>query len=204
MKNRQSTRMFGMTVMGGITVNGPMFDIHDNQHLHFYNHDMKPEVKNQAPKEEAEEETWEMKELKFFDMKRYGSDDKQQQLQYVLRYAAKKIDVNNGRDWFCVYAAERYAKDCLSSKLEYVEFFSDIETLLPGILKKISPSASGYKRYKAYSELLRREAENWFVLNGSLPPINEMVYKIAFGCTEDQFRRYSIIIKDLYRQMIKI
>ena len=103
-----------------------------------------------------------------------------------------------------MYAAERYAKDCLSSKLEYVEFFSDIETLLPGMLKKISPSASGYKRYKAYSELLRREAENWFVLNGSLPPINEMVYKIAFGCTEDQFRRYSIIIKDLYRQMIKI
>ena len=40
MKNRQATRMFGMTVMGGITVNGPMFDIHDNQHLHFYNHDM--------------------------------------------------------------------------------------------------------------------------------------------------------------------
>ena len=37
MKNRQATRMFGMTVMGGITVNGPMFDIHDNQHLHFYN-----------------------------------------------------------------------------------------------------------------------------------------------------------------------
>jgi hypothetical protein len=52
--------MFGMTVMGGITVNGPMYDIHDNQHLHFYNHDMKPEVKNQAPAEEAEEETWEM------------------------------------------------------------------------------------------------------------------------------------------------
>ena len=58
MKNRQATRMFGMTVMGGITVNGPMFDIHDNQHLHFYNHDMKPEVKNQAPAEDAEEEEY--------------------------------------------------------------------------------------------------------------------------------------------------
>ena len=89
MKNRQATRMFGMTVMGGITVNGPMFDIHDNQHLHFYNHDMKPEVKNQARAEEAEEETWEMKELKFFDMKKFDTAEKQLKLSKALRVSAK-------------------------------------------------------------------------------------------------------------------
>ena len=107
MKNRQATRMFGMTVMGGITVNGPMFDIHDNQHLHFYNHDMKPEVKNQAPAEEAEEETWEMKELKFFDMKKFDTAEKQLKLSKVLRSMAMKIDRTTGREWFGLYAAYR-------------------------------------------------------------------------------------------------
>ena len=60
---------------------------------------------------------------------------------------------------------------------------------------------TGHKRYKSYYELLRREVDSWFVFDGSLPPINEMVYKPCFGCTEDQFRRSSKIIKDLYRRL---
>ena len=72
---------------------------------------------------------------------------------------------------------------------------------LPGILKRMNQQESGNKRYKPYSELLRREADSWFVFDGSLPPINEMVYKPCFGCTEDQFRRSSKIIKDLYRRL---
>ena len=189
----------GVTFSGSVTFNGPMFDIHDNQHVHIH-------AARMTPEEEADpsDEEWEMKELKFFDMKKYGSAEKQQQLRSILRDVTKRIDVNNGRDWFCVYAADRYVGECLGTKYNYVEFFTDIETLLPGILKRVNELESGYKRYKAYSELLRREADNWFVFNGSLPPINEMVYKLAFGCTEDQFKKYRIIIKDLYKQMREI
>lgn len=150
---------------------------------------------------EEEEEPWKAVDLKFFDMKKYGSDEKQQKLRKLLKYAANKIDTNNGRDWFCVYAANRYVEESLGTKLEYVEFFSDIELLLPGVLKRIRENETGYKRYKSYSELLRREAEDWYVFDGSLPPINEMVYSRSLGCTEGQFKRISIIIKDLYRQM---
>jgi len=186
---------FGIKFTGDVTINGPMIDIHDNGRVYVHTEKMGSTVDQEC------DEEWEAVRLKFFDMKKYGSDEKQQQLRKVLRYASTKIDVNSGRDWFCVYAAARYAEGCLGSKLEYVEFFSDIELLLPGILKRMNQQESGNKRYKPYSELLRREADSWFVFDGGLPPINEMVYKPCFGCTEDQFRRSSKIIKDLYRRL---
>ena len=178
-----------------MTINGPMIDIHDNGRVYVHTEKMGSAVN------EACDEEWEAVRLKFFDMKKYGSDEKQQQLRKVLRYASTKIDVKSGRDWFCVYAAARYAAGCLGSKSEYVEFFSDIELLMSDVLKRINQNETGHKRYKSYYELLRREVDSWFVFDGSLPPINEMVYKPCFGCTEDQFRRSSKIIKDLYRRL---
>ena len=197
MKKKRTTNMFGVNIEGDLTINGPMYDIHDNKNLHFYYGGTKPITEEK----DEEEEPWKAVDLNFFDMKKYGSDEKQQKLRKLLKYAAKKIDTNNGRDWFCVYAADRYVEDSLGTKLEYVEFFSDIELLLPGVLKRIRENETGNKRYKPYSELLRREADNWYVIEGNLPPINEMVYSLAFGCNDVQFKRYCKIIKDLYRQM---
>lgn len=151
---------------------------------------------NEEPPEDLE-----MKELKFFSMKKYGSEEKQQKLRGIIRYAATKIDVNNGRDWFCLYAAERYSEECLGSKQGYVYFFSDIEKLAPELLKKINEAETGYKRYKDYAELLSREADNWFVFNKCLPPINELMYQPKFGCDKDVFMRYSQVIKELNKQM---
>lgn len=193
MRNRKNRR-YGITIYGDIHVAGAMYDIHGNENVYI-------DGMLQKKQDPSDDEEWEAVELKFFNMKKYGSDEKQQRLRKVLRYASTKIDTSNGRDWFCVYAAERYVEDCTGCKLDYVEFFTDIETLLPGVLRKINTQEKGYKRYKSYSELLRREADDWFVINGSLPPINEMVYRLAFGCDEKQFRRYSRIIKDLYKMM---
>ena len=123
---------FGIKFTGDVTINGPMIDIHDNGRVYVHTEKMGSTVDQEC------DEEWEAVRLKFFDMKKYGSDEKQQQLRKVLRYASTKIDVNSGRDWFCVYAAARYAAGCLGSKSEYVEFFSDIELLMSDVLKRIN------------------------------------------------------------------
>ena len=156
------------------------------------------DAQNQADSTSA---VFEPVELKFFDSRRYNSDEKQLLLRKLMIDTATKIDVNNGRDWFCLYAAERYSQGCLGSKQGYVDFFSDIEKLAPEVLKKINQVETGYKRYKDYAELLSREVENWFVFNKCLPPINELLYQPKFGCDRDVFMRYSQVIKDLSKQM---
>lgn len=153
---------------------------------------------------DIDDDEWEAKELKFFNMKKYGSNEKQRQLRRVLIKAKSMIDVNNGRDWFNIYAADRYDEGCTSSKLEYVDFFFDIETLMPGVLKKINVNEKGNKRYKPYSELLAREANDWFVFNGSLPPINELVYKANLGCDKERFMKSSQVIKTVYKMLREI
>lgn len=198
--SENKTKKVGFVIYGDVHVAGAMFDIHDNGNV-YIDGVLQRRQEEQTPEDD---EAWEAVELRFFNMRKYGSDEKQRQLREVLRYASTKIDTNNGRDWFCVYAADRYAEGCTGCRLGYVEFFADIETLMPGVLRRINGQEQGYKRYKGYSELLRREADNWFVFNGSLPPINEMVYQPAFGCSKEQFKRYGRIIKELYKMMKEI
>lgn len=198
-KKTKTFSLPGVTFTGNITVQGDMFNIHDNQNVYIDGFRQGHKEKETPP-----EEAWEMKELKFFSMKKYCTDAKQIALRDLLQSVTKRIDVNNGREWFCVYAANRYVEECTGSKLGYVEFFTDIETLLPGRLKNVNAAETGYKRYKSYSELLRREADDWFVFNGCLAPINELVYSSCYGCTKDQFKKYNPIIKDLYRGMKSI
>lgn len=191
-------KRIGFAIFGDVNVAGPMFEIHDNNNVYI---DGVLQKQQAAQPQDDEDEDWEMQELKFFDMRRYDSAEKQRLLRNVLRYGATQIDVNSGREWFCVYAAERYVEGCLGRKLGYVELFSDIELMMPDVLKKIVRAEAGNKRYKPYSELLRREVDNWYVVNGGLPPINELVYQMGFGCSREQFKRSSHIIKDLYKQM---
>ena len=200
MNEDKRNKKYGFAIYGDIHVAGAMFDIHDNGNVYIDG----MLQKRQKEQTQEDDEEWEAVELKFFNMKKYGSDEKQRQLRQLLRDASARIDTSNGRDWFCVYAAERYVEGRTGCRLEYVEFFTDIETLLPGVLRGINQKEQGYKRYKGYSELLRREADNWFVYNGCLPLINEMVYTLALGCTDDQFKRYSRIIKDLYKKLKEI
>lgn len=186
--------MFGLAIKGSVTINGPMFDIHDNEHIHFHSERIEPKVK-EAPKEEE----WNMKELKFFDMKKFDTAEKQLKLSNILREMAMKIDRSTGREWFGLYAAYRYAKRETGIDGCYVDFFSDIEALIPDMLTILNREARGDLRYRIYTKGLRKEVKDWYVDNKILPPINSLIYRsYHFGCNEDRFIKLKGIIGELY------
>ena len=186
--------MFGLAIKGSVTINGPMFDIHDNEHIHFHSESIKPKFK-EAPKEPE----WSMKELKFFDMKQFDTAEKQLKLSKVLRTMAMKIDRTTGREWFGLYAAYRYARKETGIDGCYVDFFSDIEALIPDMLYIMNREAKGDLRYKSYTKGLGKEVKDWYVDNKLLPPINSLIYRsYHFGCNEDRFLKLKSIISELY------
>ena len=185
----------GITFTGDITVHGDMFNIHDNENVYIDGF-----RQNSQERETLPEEEWEMKELRFFSMKDFGSAEKQLALSKVLRDAAMKIDRNNGREWFGHYAAYRYAKKENGISGRYVDFFSDIESLIPDMLAIEDNAAKGDLRYKNYTKALGREVNDWYVDNMHLPPINSLVYRsYHFGCNENRFIKLKPIISELYR-----
>lgn len=193
-KIMKENRMFGLAIKGSVTINGPMFDIHDNEHIHFHSERIQPKMK-EAPKEKD----WEMKELKFFDMKKFDTAEKQFKLSKILREMAMKIDRSTGREWFGLYAAYRYAKRETGIDGCYVDFFSDIEALIPDMLTIMNREARGDLRYKNYTKGLGKEVRDWYVDNKILPPINSLIYRsYHFGCNEDRFMKLKGIISELY------
>ena len=111
-----------------------------------------------------------------------------------------KIDRNNGREWFAHYAAYRYAKKQSGMSGCYVDFFSDIEALIPDMLEIMNDDASGDLRYKNYTKALGREVTEWYVDDKHLPPINSLVYRsFHFGCKEERFIKLKPIISELYK-----
>lgn len=143
---------------------------------------------------------FELKELRFFDMKTFGTAEKQMALSEALREVARKIDRKNGREWFGPYAAYRYAKEERGVDKGYVDFFSDIEALIPDMFQAENPDAKGDARYKNVSKALGREVPNWYVDKKHLPPINSLVFRLYhFGCNEDDFDKRKGIIQELYK-----
>ena len=190
----RGSRMFGLAIKGSVTINGPMFDIHDNEHIHFHSERIKPKVK-----EATKEKEWVMQELKFFDMKKFDTAEKQLKLSKILREMAMKIDRSSGREWFGLYAAYRYAKRETGIDGSYVDFFSDIEALIPDMLTVNNRDARGDLRYKNYTKGLGKEVRDWYVDNKLLPPINSLIYRsYHFGCNEDRFMKLKGIISELY------
>lgn len=186
--------MFGLAIKGSVTINGPMFDIHDNEHIHFHSERIQPKVK-----EATKEKEWVMHELKFFDMKKFDTAEKQLKLSQILREMAMKIDRSTGREWFGLYAAYRYAKRETGIDGSYVDFFSDIEALIPDMLTIMNREARGDLRYKNYTKGLGKEVRDWYVDNKILPPINSLIYRsYHFGCNEDRFMKLKGIISELY------
>lgn len=144
-------------------------------------------------------------ELSFFKDKLYSTIVMQNELCKLLIEASENFDKESGHDWFCIYAAYRYSQKEFGKKCEYVNFFTDIELLLPDALTKINREEKGDKRYHKYTMQLRKEVSYWYVNEGSLPPLNELVFsKYNFGCTEDQFRNSTKIIKKLSQQLMQL
>lgn len=142
-------------------------------------------------------------ELKFFDRTTYVTMEEQKRLKVLLNHAVGTIDTQEDSSWFCIYAAYRYVKGKLGTKGGYTDFFSDIEAFLPDVLTKINPDEKGDKRYSRYTQMLGRVANNWFVDDGKLPPLNNLLFN-KVKCTKEQFDSYSLIIKNLWRDFKKL
>ena len=150
----------GITFSGNITVNGPMFDIHDNEHVHV----------NINKQLEVNDEEFEFVNLVFFDKKLFGTYERQLALCKVLREAFKRMLMDTGRDLVAVYIAYHFLKDQLLNLKGYTDFLQDVEALMPGMLPKIKEDETNRSlRYKSYAESLALECDKWFIDNGSLP-----------------------------------
>ena len=134
-----------------------------------------------AQKADAEE-VFVPRQLQFFDMVAFGSEEKQPKLIALLREVAQQIDTTSGRGWFCIYAGYRYFKQQLAVMGGYADFFADMEALVPDMLTKIDTSKEGEARYHNYTQLLGREASAWYMDGKKLPPLNEItVWKNKFN-----------------------
>ena len=143
--------------------------------------------------------------LQFFDMMTFGSEEIQPKLIELLREASTQIDTTSGREWFAVYAGYRYFKKQLGVKGEYTKFFSDIEHLLPDVLTKIDRQCEGEKRYHSYTQLMGREADDWYMDNDALPPQNELSeWKAHFKGDWSRYEKLRLVIIDVYKRFMQI
>ena len=117
------------------------------------------------------EEVFVPRQLRFFDMVTFGSEEKQPKLIAMLREVAMQIDTTIGRGWFCIYAGYRYYKQQLAVKGGYTDFFTDMEALVPDMLTKIDTTKKGEARFHNYAQLLGREASAWYMDGKKLPPL---------------------------------
>ena len=154
-----------------------------------------------AQKADAEE-VFVPRQLQFFDMVAFGSEEKQPKLIALLREVAQQIDTTSGRGWFCIYAGYRYFKQQLAVMGGYADFFADMEALVPDMLTKIDTTKEGEARYHNYTQLLGREASAWYMDKGKLPPLNEItVWKNRFSGDKNRYAANAQIIIDVYKRL---
>ena len=156
----------------------------------------------EADYEEVVEEVFVPRQLQFFDMVTFGSEEKQPKLIAMLRDVATQIDTTSGRGWFCIYAGYRYFKQQLAVMGDYTDFFADIEALMPDLLTKIDKDEEGEARYHNYTVLMGREAALWYMDKGKLPPLNEItVWKDRFKGDKNRYSTHTPIIIDVYKRL---
>ena len=156
----------------------------------------------QKAEETEAKEVFVPRQLQFFDMVAFGSEEKQPQLIAMLREVAQQIDTTSGRGWFCIYAGYRYFKQQLAVMGGYADFFADMEALVPDLLTKMDAKKEGEARYHSYTQLMGREAAAWFMDKGKLPPLNEItVWKNRFGGDKNRYAASAQIIIDVYKRL---
>ena len=192
---KRGSENLGITFAGSVTFNGPMFDIHDNQHVHVN--------VNKQPQESDED--YEYVDFVFFDDKRLSTMDAQNKLRRVLKSMLPRMDVDNGRDWIAVYIAYHYYIGREFIMKGQSDFFKDIHALLPGVLTKVNEvETSNDKRFKVYSDLLRLECPKWFIKDECLPPMQEWTSKhFEYQVDETRRKRIQQLVKDIYQGLKK-
>lgn len=160
-----------------------------------------PEAQKVQEADDAEE-VFVPRQLRFFDMVTFGSEEKQPRLIAMLREVASQIDTTSGRGWFCIYASYRYYKQQLAVMGGYADFFADMEALVPDLLTKVDATKNGEARYHNYTQLMGREASAWYMDKGKLPPLNEItVWKNRFGGDKNRYAANAQIIIDVYKRL---
>ena len=193
-ENKKTKTLGGITFTGGITVHGPMFDIHDNQHVHV----------NVNKQPEQSDVDYEYVDLTFFDDKHFSTMEGQTKLSRILKGVLPRMDADNGRDWIAVYIAYHYYIGREFIMKGQSDFFKDIDGLLPGVLKKVNNEETGDKRYKVYSDLLRLECPKWFILDECLPRMQEWTSnRFEYQVDETRRRRIQQLVKDIYQGLKK-
>jgi len=156
----------------------------------------------QKAQEADAEEVFVPRQLQFFDMVAFGSEEKQPKLIAMLREMAQQIDTTSGRGWFCIYAGYRYYKQQLAVMGGYANFFADMEALVPDMLTKIDAMKEGEARYHNYTQLMGREASAWYMDSKKLPPLNEItVWKNSFNGDKNRYAANAKIIIDVYKRL---
>ena len=159
-------------------------------------------AEEQKAQEADAEEVFVPRQLQFFDMVAFGSEEKQPKLIAMLREVAQQIDTTSGRGWFCIYAGYRYFKQQLAVMGGYANFFADMEALVPDLLSKIDETKEGDARYHRYTQLLGREASAWYMGKGKLPPLNEItVWQNRFSGDKNRYAANAQIIIDVYKRL---
>lgn len=190
MEEKKTKTIGGITFTGDITVHGPMFDIHDNQHVHV----------NVNKQPEQSDVDYEYVDLTFFDDKHFSTMEGQTKLSRILKGVLPRMDADNGRDWIAVYIAYHYYIGREFIMKGQSDFFKDIDGLLPGVLKKVNNEETGDKRYKVYSDLLRLECPKWFILDECLPRMQEWTSnRFEYQVDETRRRRIQQLVKDIYQ-----
>jgi hypothetical protein len=144
-------------------------------------------------------ETPEIPELKFFvDV---DAEDAAE-FKEVLRNCIAKINTNGKKEWFCIYAAWRYYKKERETDGGYVDFFTDIDTLFPGLLKDVRKDLEGNRRLKPYCDMLRYEYNNWAVADGKLPPMQVWAHEEwtrQYKNTWKTIQHMQALVRDFYK-----
>ena len=164
--------------------------------------DWKQQEDKEAEYEELVEEVFVPRQLQFFDMVTFGSEEKQPKLIAMLKEVAQQIDTTSGRGWFPVYAGYRYFKQQLAVTGGYTDFFADIEALAPDLLTMIDKEKEGEARFHSYTVLMGREAKLWYMDKGKLPPLNEItVWKERFQGDKNRYAKNAQVIIDVYKRL---
>lgn len=142
--------------------------------------------------------------LRFFTHPYFNSLAGQERLRNVFYSIIPQLKMDTGRDWVAYYLWYHFYTGNLELLKNYVDFFSDLELLMPGFLTKVYKDKTGYARYKIYIDSMALETKRWFIMDEKLPPMN--VWKSKTFCYKvGNARRIKIqgLVTDLFQGIEK-
>lgn len=144
-------------------------------------------------------ETPETPEFKFFHQ---VTDADAAEFKEVLRECISKIDTGGKKEWFCIYAAWRYYRQEREKVGGFVDMFTDIDALFPGLLKDVRNDLPGNRRLKPYCDMLSYEYKLWAVADGKLPPMQVWAHEEwtrQYKNSWETIKRMQGLVRDFYR-----